>query len=99
MHTRATLPATWTPIGTEKWGSEMLYLVEVSGQLMKVRQSQILAAHQLLAIDPDVDRWRRMFPHPARPAKFDSYAAGAFVMRECIAAQQRRTQSSAPAAE
>ena len=88
---------TWKAIGVEPWGTDTFYLVESFGRVLRIRQAHIVSSHQLLAIDPDADQWRKLFPHPHRMAKFDALAAGAMVMRECIAAQQRRDAAKSAA--
>lgn len=84
------------PIGVERGaGAEWVYIFDLGLRVERVRQSLMVSPATLMMLSPNADQWRSLFPHPNRRAKFDGLAAGGWLMRECWAAELRRTSANA----
>lgn len=90
-----TIAPGWRAIGVEQGkGAEWWYIFEAHGRVLRMRGNCITAPGHILTLDGDIDRWRRMFPHPHSRSKFDALAAAGWLVRECWAAQIRREDAA-----
>ena len=90
----APAPLPWVALGYIERGGVPYYLFDIDGKTIRVQPAMLFSVTGLAQLDQDLDRWSRLFPSRRRSG-IDAFAAGAWVVSQCRAAQARRDAAAA----
>lgn len=76
----------FTPLGVSQHRGEMWFHIRVRGMDRRYRPTQALGLQFLLALRPDLEHWRVMYPSQLGGKKVDALRACAAIQRMCIEA-------------